>query len=143
MKRTLLAIGMLVAIVVLTGCSGDVASPTHNEYDSHDDSHDVTTETTETQTMPQMQVGNRPVCTGLIIIGSCNTSQQGAQVAGADSKVKVPSPLEILPEKENTSPTLETICGSFLVAIGCIFWFLVIMWGLKKLFGGNEVYDVR
>ena len=78
MKRAFLALGFLV--VALAGC-GPVASPSHYEYDSHA----VTTTTTAVAELAQHD--NRPVCAGLVVIGSCNTTATQTQhvnrVAGA------------------------------------------------------------
>ena len=133
-KNAVLLVTILIAIL-LSGCSGDVASPTHNEYDSH--AVTTTTTTTETQEMPQTLTGNDPQCKGFFIINSCNTTQTGTQTAGSQSKADT---VAAQPPPAKETNRIEEVCGSFLVAAGIIFWFIVALPGLKKLFPTRNEY---
>jgi hypothetical protein len=71
MKRISI-LALFILALALAGC-GPVASPTHYEYDSH------AVMTTTTAAAELAQANNRPVCVGLVILGSCNTSATQTQ----------------------------------------------------------------
>lgn len=137
--KILVTLTVVSCAIMLSGCMGSIASPTHNEYDNH--AVTTTTETTETQTMSQSQVGNRPTCTGLIIINCGNTSQQGAQMAGnKNSKLEIPAPAKT-PKPDDGGIDVGDIVSWVLVAFGVVFWFYVAWWALNKIFNSGDSYE--
>ena len=127
MKRNVMALALL-ALLALAGC-GPVASPTHYEYDSHA----VTTTTTTTAAAELAQENNRPVCVGLIVLGSCNTvatqTQSTARPAAPDRT-----------SDAGASPNLGDVCMSFLICGMCCALFCLLIGGIKWIFSeGSSV----
>jgi hypothetical protein len=120
----------ILVLFVLSGCLGDVASP---NYMSDTDMTTTTTETTttEVQTAEQTLGDTHDVCVAFINLWSCNTTQTNAQSTGLPKPKPKPTPVAATGE---VSWLAET-CSFFLVAIGCIFWFCVLLWGIGKIFG--------
>jgi hypothetical protein len=122
MKRAIIALGFLA--LLLAGC-GPVASPTHYEYDSHA----VTTTTTAAAELAQHD--NRPVCVGLVILGSCNTSATQTQTAAQPSAAPARAP-------DASMPTLGDVCRWMLIAAWCSALFCALMAGIRWIYARPE-----
>lgn len=118
MKITLV-LAVLFCALVLTGCSGDIMSPS--------DSHDTTTTTDITNTAELSQDDARPVCVGLIVTG-CDVSQELTQSAST-------KPVQAAPEAERLrSITWADVGRWFLIAFMCSFLFYVLLIGIRFIF---------
>lgn len=119
MKRAFVGFGILV--LALAGC-GPVASPTHYEYDSHA----VTTTTTTTAAAELAQEGNRPVCMGLIVLGSCNATATQTQATARPAPAPTPA---------GDNLTLADVCMWFLICAMCCALFCLLIGGIRWIFG--------
>ena len=120
--KQLIILAMALLTLLLAGCGGDVLSPA--SYDSHA----VTTTTTTTATAELAQKDNRPVCVGLIVLGSCNTTATQTQHAAPAASV-APAPATL-----GAAPTLGDICLWLLICAMCCALFCALIGGIKWIF---------
>lgn len=127
MKHSIITLAFL-ALFGLTGC-GSVASPTHYEYDSH--AVTTTTTTTTSSAAELSQDNNRPRCAGLVVIGSCNTvATQTQSTARPAAPARTPA--------AGGEDWAAVVCNSFLVAAAITALFVMLMLGLRGIFGGAD-----
>jgi hypothetical protein len=120
MIRAFLALGILA--LLLTGCGGDFASPTTTT---------TTTYTTTTTAAAELsQAGNRATCTGLVVIGSCNTTATQTQTT---SRPAAPARTP-----DAGLPTWGDVCMWLLITAMCCALFCLLIGGIKWIFGGSD-----
>lgn len=128
MKHSIIIVWAL-GILLLAGCggSGGIMSPRY----SYSDSHNITM--TTTQMASQEQSHNKATCIGLLVFASCNTTQSNVQTAprGAAPVVNQPT----------ATPTLADVVHYFLVAAGSCALFVLLLTGLRRIFGFGDEYE--
>jgi uncharacterized protein YceK len=119
---------LTILALMLSGC-GPVASPTHYEYDNHA----VTTTTTTTAGAELAQGNNRPVCVGLVVLGSCNTTATQTQAVNRVASAAT------LPAGD--ALTLEVVVNAVLIAGAITALFLMLWAGIRQIFGVHDIMD--
>lgn len=121
MKRAAILGAAILLTVYLAGC-GPVASPSHYEYDSD------TYTTTTTAAADLAQHDNRPVCVGLVVLGSCNTTATQTQTTTRPAApARTPA----------GDVDLAVVCNSFLIAAAITALFVMLMTGLRGIFSDS------
>jgi hypothetical protein len=100
--RHILALTILA--LLLAGCDGNIASPTTTDYET----------TTTITTADMTQTHNRPVCVGLLNLGSCNT----VAVQTINRPAGSPAPQPTGPTGAQTVGTLVLLCLAFVFVVG-------------------------
>lgn len=113
--KHLLMLMLALAALALAGCAGDVLSSA--------DSHNVTT----TTTAELSQDDSRPVCVGLFVVGSCNTTAAIAHGAPAQTAA--------------VNLTWADVGRWLLIAAMITFLFVMLWTGINWIFGGDTATE--
>jgi hypothetical protein len=110
--------------LLLAGCGGDFASPTYSDNDS------TTYTTTTTAGAELAQENNRPVCVGLVVLGSCNTTAAQSQHVNRTAGAPAPTP--------GAGFGLEDVVKAFIIAGMITALFVMLMTGLRWIFPSSD-----
>ena len=102
---------MALLALLLAGCGGDFASPTTTDYQT------TTTTTTTAATAELSQDNNRPLCAGILNIGSCNVVQVSTQHVNRPAGVPAPAPSDGMTGAQMVG-TLVLLCLAFIFVVG-------------------------
>ena len=120
MKRFVSVLAWLA--LLLAGCE-PVASPIHYEYDDH---------TTTTAAAELAQEHNQPVCVGLVILGSCNTTATQTQA------VRRPASVPQTAAQSGANLTWADVGKAFLIAGMITALFVMLVTGLRWIFPSSD-----